>query len=251
MLYSIKWLDYNGDGVIDQYDVRWVGQNSTSKVVNMGSFDGIKPKRDYAALQLVFNKRYSNRWQGLASVVWAYSSGMANRIFGNDMNAEGPMFYDNNWMGTLNYTINNLQGPLPFVPKLEFKVSGSYTIPYIELDLGARFRIHSGRPLWRLETYPVHDFYSNPPGGVIGGGIGSIVAEDPTKPDYLPTQTILDLRLEKSVKLGGYGRLGVIVDIFNVFNNNTANSVDNQFEFGRIGGIIEPRTYRLSFEYQF
>jgi len=129
MLYSIKWLDYNGDGVIDQYDVRWVSQHSGYKVANMATFDGVKPKRDYAALQLVFNKRYSDRWQGQASFVYAYSSGMANRIFGNDMNAEGPMFEDNNWMSTLNYAINNLKGTLPLVPKFKYNFSRSYTVP--------------------------------------------------------------------------------------------------------------------------
>jgi hypothetical protein len=250
-LYSIKWLDYNGDGVINGADVQWVGNNSSYRVVNMGSFDGVKPKRDYAALQLVFNKRYSDRWQALASFVYAYSNGMGNRIFGGDMNVEGPMVTDNNWMSTLNYTINNLKGPLPFTPKYEFKISGSYTVPTIELDLGARFRLHSGRPVWQLQEIPVHSQWSNPPGGVIGGGIGSIVAQDPTKPDYLPTQTILDLRAEKTFKLGRYGQVGFIIDVFNVFNASTPNSIDYQWEFGRIGGILEPRTYRLSFLYQF
>jgi hypothetical protein len=251
MLYSIKWLDYNGDGAIDGKDVKWIGDNQTFRVTNMPSFDGKKPKRDYAALQLVFNKRYSERWQALASFVYAYSSGMGNRIFGNDMNAEGPMFYDNNWMGSLNYTINNLEGPLPFTPKFEFKVSGSYTVPYIELDLGVRFRMHTGRPLWRLEGYPQHTQWGNPPGGVIDGGIGSIVSGDPTKPAYLPTQTILDLRAEKMFKLGRYGNVGVILDMFNIFNADTPNSIDNQWEFGRVGGILEPRTFRLSFLYTF
>ena len=50
------------------------------------------------------------------------------------------MFYDDNWMGNLNYTVNNLEGPLPFTPKWEVKVSGSYTVPRIEVDLGARLR---------------------------------------------------------------------------------------------------------------
>jgi outer membrane receptor protein involved in Fe transport len=251
-LYSIKWLDYNGDGVIDGGDIRWIGENSTYKVVNMGEYDGIKPKRDYMGFQLVFNKRYSNRWQLLGSVLYSISEGMANRIFGNSMNAEGPMFTDNTWMGSLNYTINNLEGPLPFTPKLEFKLSGSYTIPYIELDLGARFRLHTGRPIWTLEAIPVHSEWANPEGGVIdAGGVGSIVSGDPNKPEYLPTQTLLDLRMEKSFKLAKLGTLSLILDIFNVFNAYTPTSVDNQWEFGKVGTVVDPRSFRFSFLYRF
>jgi hypothetical protein len=250
-LYSIKWKDYNGDGAIDGGDIHWLGlsENATSKVVNMGEFDGIKPKRDYMGFQLVFNKRYANRWQMLGSILYSKSEGMGNRIFGNDMNAEGPMFYDNNWMGTLNYTINNMKGPLPFTPKWEFKVSGSYKVPYVELDLGARFRLHTGRPVWTLEEIPVHSEWSDPPGSVISGGIGSIVSGE--KPKYLPAQTLLDFRAEKSFKMGKYGSLGIILDIFNVFNANTPNSIDNQWEFGKVGGILDPRSFRFSFMFQF
>ena len=252
MLYSIKWLDYNGDGVINGTDIQWIGQNSDYRVVNMPSFDGKKPKRDYAALQIVLNKRFSDRWQALASFVYAYSNGMANRIYAQSQNVEGPMVTDNNWMSSLNYTINNMEGPLPFTPKYEFKVSGSYTVPYIELDLGVRFRMHSGRPVWQLETIPVASQWSQPSGSIIGGGVGTIVGIDPNKPDYLPTQTILDLRAEKRVKLGRYGQVGIILDVFNVFNNNTPNDIGYQFgEFGRVGGILEPRTFRFSFEYLF
>ena len=39
------------------------------------------------------------------------------------------MFYDDNWMGNLNYTVNNLEGPLPFTPKYGLKLSGSYKVP--------------------------------------------------------------------------------------------------------------------------
>jgi len=251
-LYSIKWKDYNGDGAIDGGDIRWIGENSTYKVVNMDAYDGIKPKRDYMGFQLVFNKRYSHRWQMLGSILYSKSEGMANRIFGNSMNAEGPMFTDNTWMGSLNYTINNLEGPLPFTPKLEFKVSGSYTVPYIELDLGARFRFHSGRAIWTLEEIPVHSEWANPPGGVIEpGGVGSIVSGDPNKPDYLPTQTILDFRAEKTFRISSYGSLSVVLDIFNLFNTNTPTSIDNQWEFGKVASVLDPRSFRFSFMFQF
>ena len=248
-LYSIKWLDYNGDGAIDGKDVAWIGQNSDFQVRNMPTFDGKKAKRDYQGYQLVLNKRFSNRWQALASLLYSHSSGMANRIMSQSMNFEGPMVTDNNWMGTLNYTINNMEGPLPFTPKLEFKLSGSYTIPYIELDLGVRFRMHSGRPVWKLDEYPVHSQWGNPPGSVITLGLARLVSS--TKPDYMPAQSILDLRLEKAFNLAKLGSLSIILDIFNVFNGNTATDVDYQWEFGKIGSILDPRTFRFSFLFQF
>jgi hypothetical protein len=159
------------------------------------------------------------------------------------------MFTDNNWMSSLNYTINNLEGPLPFVPKFEFKLSGSYLIPGIEVDFGARFRLHTGRPIWKLEDIPIHSEWSNPTGGVIGSGVGSVVAG--TDPEYLPTQTLLDLRVEKSFALSGYGTLSIILDAFNVFNANTPTSVENQWEYGKVGSIVDPRSFRFSFQYRF
>jgi len=248
-LYSIKWSDYNGDGAIDGLDVAWIGRNTDFQVRNMPAFDGKKAKRDYQGYQLVLNKRFSNRWQALASFLYSHSSGMANRIMSQGMNFEGPMVTDNNWMGTLNYTINNMDGPLPFTPKYEFKISGSYRVPVAEFDLGVRFRMHSGRPVWKLDEYPVHSQWGNPPGSVITGGLPSVIAG--TKPDYMPTQSILDLRFEKGIDIGKLGSLSIILDIFNAFNANTATNVDYQWEFGKIGSIIEPRTFRFSFLFQF
>jgi hypothetical protein len=118
----------------------------------MPTFDGVKPKRDYQALQFVWKKRYADRWQALGSFVYSTSTGIGRRSFRQDFNVEGPMFYDDNWMGTLNYTINNLTGLLPFTPQYEFKLSGSYTIPKIDVDVGGRFRTHSGRPFWHRKA---------------------------------------------------------------------------------------------------
>lgn len=248
-LYSIKWLDYNQDGEVDGSDIHWIGQNSDYRVENMGSFDGIKPKRDFQGYQLVFNKRYAHRWQMLGSFLYTHSKGMANRIYSQDMNFEGPMVTDNNWMSSLNYTVNNMTGPLPFTPKFEFKLSGSYTIPGVEVDLGARFRLHTGRPVWELVDVPVHSEWSNPANSVIGAGTGYIVGSD--HPLYLPTQAILDFRLEKAIPIAKYGAVHVVLDVFNLFNTNTPTSIDYQYEFGKVGGIVAPRSFRLSFLYEF
>jgi hypothetical protein len=47
MLYSVVLKDYDGNGVIDGDDVAWIGSHGTSRVQNLTSFDGVKPKRDY------------------------------------------------------------------------------------------------------------------------------------------------------------------------------------------------------------
>jgi hypothetical protein len=250
-LYSIKWLDYNGDGVIDPLDIAWVGENTTYRVENMQTYDGIEPQRTYQGLQLVFNKRYSNRWQGLASIVYSWTNGTAQRTMRQSDNMMGPMITDDTWMGTLNYTINNMDGPLPFVPTWEFKISGSYSIPYVELDLGLRYRLHTGRPIWDLETYPVLSQWSQPAGGVISGGLNRIVAGDPKNPDHLPTLSILDLRAEKAIRFGKYGAFHVILDVFNVFNSADVVDADFYLNYGLITGITDARRFRLSFLYEF
>lgn len=249
-LYSIVHRDYNGDGTVDGGDIQWIGQNGTYEVRNMGTYDGIKPKRDYHAFQLVFTKRYSDRWQGLASVVYSTSDGMASRTMRQDINVEGPMVTDDTWMGNLNYTINNLEGMLPFTPKWEVKASGSYKVPKLELDLGLRFRMHTGRPVWKWESYPQHTQWANPPGGVIDpGGVGRIVGV--AEPDYLPTLAIFDLRLEKQFNLGGSKALNLIVDGFNLFNTNTPTNIDYQWEYGKVTGIPASRRFRGSVRFTF
>ena len=183
------------DGVIDSDDIAWIGDNSTSVVQNMPSL-----RRHDAQARLPRRPaRLPEEVRPTAGRAWPPSctrapSGMARRSFRQDFNVEGPMFYDDNWMGNLNYTVNNLEGPLPFTPKWEIKLSGSYTIPKIEVDLGARLRFSTGRPMWKLENYPQHTQCGDPPGGVIDpGGLNQVVSVDPNEPDYLPSLSLLDL----------------------------------------------------------
>jgi hypothetical protein len=249
-LYSIKWQDYNGDGRIDGSDIAWIGTHGTFRVENMQTYDGKKPQRTYQAFQFVLNKRYSNRWQGLASVVYSWSNGTAQRAMRQNDNMMGPMVTDDTWMGNLNYTINNMDGPLPFVPKWEVKASGSYTVPYVELDLGLRFRFHTGRPIWQLENYPVRSQWGGIEGSVITGfGLNRLVGS--TEPTYLPTLAVFDLRLERAFRIKNYGAVHVVLDVLNLFNRANVTNIDYAGLWGRITGLTDARRFRLSLMYQF
>lgn len=97
--------------------------------------------------------------------------------------------------------------------------------------------------------YPVRSQWGGAEGSVISGGTGVIVGRN--SPEFLPTQSILDFRVEKAIPIAKYGAVHIVLDIFNLFNANTPTSIDYQWEFGKIGGILSPRTFRLSFLYQF
>jgi len=248
-LYSIVLKDYNGDGVVDNSDIGWIGEHNDFRVENMQTYDGKKPQRTYQALQLVLNKRYSNRWQGLASVVYSWSDGTAQRTMRQDDNMMGPMVTDDTWMGNLNYTINNMDGPLPFVPKLEIKASGSYKVPYIELDLGLRFRMHTGRPVWEWVGYPTRTQWGGPEGAAINpGGLVRVIKD--TEPTYLPSLALFDFRIEKAFKIREYGALHVVLDVLNTFNTADVTNIDIG-NWGRITGLTDARRFRLSFMFQF
>jgi hypothetical protein len=252
-LYSVAFRDYNGDGVVDGSDIQWIGQHNTFLVENLPAFDGVTPQRSFHAAQLVLRKRYSDRWQALASVVFSSSSGFSRRSFRQDINVEAPMFWDDTFMGNLNYTVNNMEGPLPFTPKWEIKVSGSYMIPKIDVDLGARWRFMTGRPMWMLDNYPQHTQWGDPPGGVIDpGGLNQVVAYDPHNPDYLPSLSLLDLHAEKDFRLGGDKMLRVIFDGFNVLNVGTATDISVMSDgYGRVNSIPQGRRFRLGVRFQF
>jgi hypothetical protein len=61
-LYSIDVSQYAGG-------LPYIRANNTQRVENMQTYDDVKPQRTYQAVQLVLNKRFSNRWQGLASLI--------------------------------------------------------------------------------------------------------------------------------------------------------------------------------------
>ncbi|NIM90941.1 MAG: TonB-dependent receptor [Candidatus Aminicenantes bacterium] len=255
-LWGIPWIDYNGDGVVDGGDIGWIGTHTDREVRNMPDIDGKKPRRIFHGVQLTLKKRFSNRWQMLASLLWSDSDGMAARSIRQDFNVEGPMIFDTNWLSGMNQTINTMEGPLPHTPVWEFKLSGSYRVPYVEADIGLRLRYNSGRPLWPLQVIPTSSQWSQPPGGVITTGGSHIVAIDPNDPWYLPSETVVDLRLDKGFALGDYGVIRAALDVLNVFNEDAVTNAGyggaHEPVLGRVSGLTFPsRKIRLSLSFQF
>src|SRR5262249_17964430 len=149
----------------------------------------------------------------MASFLYSNSDGIAHRDNTpfEDINVQGPMIYDTNFVGSLNQTLNNLQGALPFTPKYEVKVSGSYLIPRIETDFGLRVRYNSGRPVVFSEGIPIMASWNfGEPGLVADPNSGTlIVGTSPDHPNWLPASTIIDLRFARSFNVRGSQRMNV------------------------------------------
>lgn len=278
-LYSIVLEDYDQNGTVDGDDIQWIYDHQDFEWRNMPDFPlqaggpNVEARRRFQGLQITFNKRYDNRWQLMGSLLFNKSTGFAgrNKRQDQDYNMEGTNIWSDQWLGGLNQTINNMTGPMPFTPRFEFKINGNYTIPKVEMDIGLRFRLHTGRPVWVLSQIRQLDPWNYDPEdtdllehGVIctqAGMEGQIVAQDPTQPLYMPILSILDLRLEKTISLGR-GKLRAMLDAFNILGSRAVTNAmvkkitvpDTDIllrDVGRVVGVVTPRYFRLGLMYQF
>lgn len=256
-VYSIALEDYDGNGTTNFDDVLWVLRHTDHEVRNLPTVDGKKPQRTYQGLQLVFDKRYAHGWRLTGSFLYSKSNGVAPRTTSQDWFIDGPMIMDTSFVSSLNQLVNNMDGPMPMMPKYEVKLAGHVTVPRVKVDLGLRYRFHSGRPVWPLDVVPSYQSWDSgfQEGFIISTGgetAGNIVASDPDEPDYLPSQHIFDVGLGRDFQLGKAGRVGVNLDVLNLLNEDTVNkSGFRPGDYGRVYSLVSPRVARLSLKYSF
>lgn len=162
-----------------------------------------EPYRKYEGVEVLFNKRFSSRWQLLASYVYGKATGTVNNSMGGDLGWGGAKSDPNIWI--------KAKGHLTYDPTHMIKLQGTYVLPF-DISLSAYFRGITGEA-WttRVRTSSFNQ------------GRITFLAE-PRGSNHYPMSKILDVRLEKIFTLAGKYRLGVMADVFNVFNSNTITS---------------------------
>lgn len=161
------------------------------------------PYRKYWGIELLFNKRFSNRWQMLASYVYSHATGTMDNGFADDIGYGGAVGDPNFW--------TNAKGTLTYDNTHMVKIQGTYVLPF-DINFNVYFRGITGSA-WTTQYRTTR--YNQ--------GRITFFAE-PRGSNHYPMQKILDLRLEKVFTLAKKYRLGVMADIFNVFNDNTITS---------------------------
>ena len=201
-VWEIARKDYNGDGVFDVDDAKFILDNTGYRAVNVEEFAGEAAERIFHGLQLVLTRRYAERWQGIASVNWNKSDGIAPRVVDQNWYIDGPLVMDTPFGSTMNHFQNNLEGPLPMTPEWMVKIAGSYTIPRIETDIGLRYRYDSGRAFFPVQELPTFASWMSDlqPGVFLGTGWhGFMVADDPNNADWTPPTSIVDLSVSREL----------------------------------------------------
>jgi hypothetical protein len=205
---------------------------------------GENPSQKYWGLEFLFNKRFSNRWQVLASYVYSHAYGTLNNSFGSGLGWAGGVDNPNMWV--------NASGTLANDPTHMIKVQGTYVLPW-DINFNIFFQGITG-DAW---TTVYRSTY-------LTQGRATVNIE-PRGSHHYPMAKTLDVRLEKTFLLEKKYRLGLIVDVFNVFNDHTITSWGNRYGNGAdwlpgdypstdghtLYGIINPRQARVGFRLAF
>jgi hypothetical protein len=206
-----------------------------------------KPYRNYWGLEVLFNKRFSNRWQMLASYVYSQSKGTVTN---------GSAYRDIGWnsFDDPNYWLN-ADGRPAYDPTHMIKVQGSYLLP-LDISFSAYFHAITGDTWTQQRRTGRSDLYQ--------GRLTFNV--EPAGQYHYPMVTQLDLRLEKIFTLASKYKLGIVFDVFNVFNDNTITSWGSRIDYDWVAddpeysastqghdlyGLVLPRRARLGLRFIF
>jgi hypothetical protein len=243
---------------------RWVNKSTSNTDYLIRNVDGFQfkdpsgnvlataaPFRRYRAAMFVLNKRYTNRWQAQASYVYAKATGNVDNTSSAQVTTrqfESP-----------NLTFVNSTGEASFTPKHEFKLLGSYQIPLIEASINGYVRATSGLPYGRIEQFSNSLLNTS---GVSSSYRRILIA--PRGAYHLPNLYQADLRIEKNFTAPGSNKIGIYMDIENMFNRGTITSAVTRttsvtlsngstfpLPFGTPGGLQNPRQVRIGARWSF
>jgi Carboxypeptidase regulatory-like domain len=164
-------------------------------------------KREYWAVNIAAEKRFSQNWQGGASLTWSRLTGNYSGLYSSDEIRNSPnaeRAFDL-WYLCYDKSLQPLDGPLATDRPIVFKIYGSYSFPF-GLTLGGLFDAMSGTPIteeWTLDSAGYYPFNR--------GNMGRT-----------PFLTFMNLYAQYDFKLGRGTKLQISANVDNVFNVKTA-----------------------------
>lgn len=197
----------------------------------------LKPYRRYQGVEFLFNKRFSNRWQMLASYTYGKAVGTTDNGFADDIGYGGAVDDPNFWI--------NADGHSTYDPTHMIKIQGTYIIPKIELSVNVYYHGVTGNA-WTAR-YRTSRFNQ--------GRVTFFI--EPRGSHHYPMDHQIDIRLEKIFTFANKYRLGLMLDVFNLLNVDTITSWGTRWMYDwypdtwpstsghQLYGIVNPRQARV------
>jgi hypothetical protein len=223
---------------------QFAGQNRRL-VTNPAGFE-----TSFKGLEVTLQKRFSNGWQGLVGYSISEDdltrAGTAFGVFGGG-EEESAGAGNGGGFTDPNQAINNDGGPSVFDRRHSLKMSGSYEIRKLGATVAAVYKLQSGVPAVRLLT--VSEDVNGVP---FNQGPITFYAERRGS-RRIDTIHYMDFRVSKYFDLSSDRRLEVILDAFNLFNQNTVTGVNGNTGANFLNPItiLGPRVFRLGARFVF
>lgn len=191
--------------------------------------------RSYSGLEFSLNKRMSNNWMARGSATVQdqklHFADNAAVYPGSYQDPTNVGYTKDQWWAQQSTEYGS--GGVFTGSRWSFKLSGTYQFPWF-ITAGAFLRVTDGNvtPIIVQRSALALPFGS----------------------ERLDSVKTLDVRVEKAFVVGGFARLGVAADIFNIFNANTVLQIDRRayaYQFREPEQIVSPRILRLGFRFQF
>jgi hypothetical protein len=176
-------------------------------------------------------KRFSNRWSLLASFAHTWVREFENAYFGNT-------FRQNDLRVTPNDLISTEDGRNVFTT-WQAKVHGTWETPWWDVKMTPILRHQAGQPYGRIFQFRFNY------------GTQRVLAE-PLGTRRQDNITLVDLRVEKRIRLPGSQTLAGFVDIFNMTNANPEQNItwSSGSSFLRPSNIVPPRILRVGAKFE-
>ena len=194
----------------------------------------------YNGLVTVVERRRSNGWQASGSYTFSRTYGLQSSSGATaadpQVSTVAPAFPTATFGRDPN-NLTNAYGRLPNDRPHMFRIMGTIDVPRTGFAIAANLQHFSGKP-WAATaqiTLPQGD---------------QRILLEPRGSRRLSSQSLLDVRVSRSIRLGDVGRVELLVDLLNVLNDTAEEGLatDNLFSpnFGRPTVFIDPRRAMLS-----
>jgi outer membrane receptor protein involved in Fe transport len=187
----------------------------------------------YNGLVLAAEKRMSSRWQAFGSYTFSRATGLQASSGTTPGGAQlSTIALNQNIFGRDPNDLTNARGRLPNDRPHMLRVMGTVEVPRTGLMIATNFQYYTGKP-WTATAQ-----VTLPQGS-------QRIALEPRGARRLSSQSLLDLRVSRTIVSGGLGRIELLLDVLNVLNITAAEELasDNILasNFGRTSIFTDPR----------